>query len=69
MTDDDTKLTLLISSNELPDIVTAGCTNTAWESMTSNGMLADLEKLSEEYAPKLRSELVAGGNMGILPPG
>ena len=59
VTDDDTKLTLLISSNELPDIVTAGCTNTAWESMTSNGMLADLEKLSEEYAPKLRSELVA----------
>lgn len=58
VTDDDTKLTLLISSNELPDIVTAGCSSTAWESMVSNGMLADLEKLSEEYAPKLRSELV-----------
>ena len=58
VTDDDTKLTLLISSDDLPDIVTAGASDPAWETMVSNGMLADLEELAAQYAPKLLTELV-----------
>ena len=58
VTADDTKLSLLISSDDLPDIVTAGYSNTAWSTMVEQGQLADLEALSEEYAPKLKSELV-----------
>lgn len=58
VTDDDTKLQLLISSDDLPDIVTAGGSDTAWNTMVDQGMLADLEELSTQYAPKLFTELV-----------
>jgi len=55
---DDSKLTLLIASDDLPDVVTAWYGNTAWSSMVQNKMLADVEALANQYAPKLRSELV-----------
>lgn len=58
VTDDDTKLTLLIASDGLPDIVTTYADSTAWADMVNNGMLADMEKLANQYAPKLKSELV-----------
>jgi len=58
VSDDDSKLTLLIASDDLPDVVTAWYGDTSWSSMVQNHMLADLEELAEQYAPKLRSELV-----------
>ncbi len=55
---DDTKLTLLVASDELPDYVTANYNASQWDSMYKQGQLADLEALSDQYAPKLKSELV-----------
>ncbi len=53
VTSDDTKLSLLISSDDLPDIVTAGYQNPDWEAMIKEGQLADLEEVAREYAPEL----------------
>lgn len=58
VTDDDTKLQLLISSDELPDIVTSWYGYPTWDSMVQMGQLADLEALAEQYAPKYFTELI-----------
>ncbi len=58
VTDDDTKLSLLISSDDLPDIVVSDWNDKNWSAMLQNGMLADLEQVASENAPKLFTECI-----------
>ncbi len=53
VTDDDTKLSMLISSDDLPDVVTDYYNNSSWDTMIKEGQLCDLEELAREYAPEL----------------
>ncbi len=58
VTEDDTKLALLIASDDLPDIVTGSWSDKNWNAMLEQGMLANLEEVAETGAPKLFSELI-----------
>lgn len=58
VTDDDTKLSLLIASDDLPDVVTSWYGRANWATMVQQGQLADLEAVASEYAPKYFSELI-----------
>ncbi len=58
VTDDDTKLSLLISSDDLPDLIVSDWNDKNWSAMLQQGMLADLEQTASEYAPKLFSECI-----------
>lgn len=53
VTGDDTLLSMLISSDDLPDIVTDYYTSSSWQTMINEGQLCDLEELAREYAPEL----------------
>lgn len=58
VTDDDTKLSLLISSDDLPDVIVSDWNDKNWSAMLQQGMLADLEQAASESAPKLFTELI-----------
>ena len=58
VTDDDTKLALLISSDDLTDIVVSDWNDKNWSAMLQQGMLSDLEEVADQYAPKLFRELI-----------
>lgn len=53
LTGDGEKLSVLIATEELPDIVTCDAVATQRLQMENAGMVLDLEELSEKYAPDL----------------
>ena len=58
VTADDQKLSLLIASNELPDLIIGHYSLAAWGDMINNQQLADMEALADQYAPKVK-ELIS----------
>ena len=51
--DDNQKLSILISSGEIPDLMILEKNNSAWEQMILNGQLAKMNELIDQYAPAL----------------
>ena len=58
VTSDDQKLSLMIASDELPDLILNYYNEPTWGDMVNNKQLADMEVLTDKYAPKLK-ELIS----------
>lgn len=57
VSDDNQKLNMMISGNQLPDLMTLDRTDPALQTMIENDMLWSIDELIEKYAPKMKEIL------------
>ncbi len=53
--DSNQRLSMLIASDDLPDLVMAWRNNVMWHDMISSGKMNDMEELIDKYAPGMRT--------------